>query len=54
MGLATPYYANMLDVLQGKASALCDGQEGLRSLELLISAYRSARDNRTVHLPLES
>ena len=49
-----PYYANMLDVLQGKDRALCDGQEGLRSLELLISAYRSARDKCTVHLPLES
>ena len=49
-----PYYANMLDVLQGKANALCDGQEGLRSLELLIGAYRSARDNRTVQLPLDS
>jgi UDP-N-acetyl-2-amino-2-deoxyglucuronate dehydrogenase len=43
----------VLDALQGKAEALCDGREGLRSLELLIGAYRSARDGRTVHLPLE-
>ena len=48
-----PYYANMLDALQGKAEALCDGREGLRSLELLIGAYRSARDGCMVHLPLE-
>jgi UDP-N-acetyl-2-amino-2-deoxyglucuronate dehydrogenase len=48
-----PYYANVLDALQGKAEPLCDGREGLRSLELLIGAYRSARDGRTVHLPLE-
>ena len=48
-----PYYSNMLDALQGKADALCDGREGLSSLELLISAYRSARDGCTVHLPLE-
>ncbi|WP_115120286.1 Gfo/Idh/MocA family protein [Synechococcus sp. UW105] len=48
-----PYYANMLDALQGKAEAMCDGLEGLRSLELLIGAYRSARDGRSVHLPLE-
>jgi len=48
-----PYYANVLDAMQGKAEALCDGREGLRSLELLIGAYRSARDGRTVHLPLE-
>ncbi|CRY91248.1 Predicted oxidoreductase [Synechococcus sp. WH 8103] len=49
----SPYYANVLDALQGKGEALCDGREGLRSLELLIGAYRSARDGRTVHLPLE-
>jgi UDP-N-acetyl-2-amino-2-deoxyglucuronate dehydrogenase len=48
-----PFYANVLDALQGKDEALCDGREGLRSLELLIGAYRSARDGRTVHLPLE-
>jgi UDP-N-acetyl-2-amino-2-deoxyglucuronate dehydrogenase len=48
-----PFYANVLDALQGQAVALCDGREGLRSLELLIGAYRSARDGRTVHLPLE-
>ena len=49
----TPYYANVLDALQGKAEALCNGREGLRSLELLIGAYRSAQNGRTVHLPLE-
>ena len=43
----------MLAALRGDAEALCDGREGLRSLELLIGAYRSARDGRTVHLPLE-
>ena len=48
-----PYYANVLDALQGKAQALCHGREGLRSLELLIGAYRSARDGHTVHLPLD-
>ncbi|QNI52865.1 putative oxidoreductase [Synechococcus sp. BIOS-E4-1] len=48
-----PYYTNVFDALQGKAEALCDGREGLRSLELLIGAYRSARDGRAVHLPLE-
>lgn len=48
-----PYYTNVLDALTGKAKAQCDGREGLRSLELLVGAYRSARDGRTVHLPLE-
>jgi UDP-N-acetyl-2-amino-2-deoxyglucuronate dehydrogenase len=48
-----PYYANMLDALLGNTEALCDGREGLRSLELLTGAYRSARDGVTLHLPLE-
>ena len=48
-----PYYANMIDALQGKEEGLCDGREGLRSLELLVGAYRSARDGRAVHLPLD-
>ena len=48
-----PYFDNLLDALQGKAEPLCDGREGLKSLELLIGAYRSARDSRIVHLPLE-
>ena len=48
-----PYYANIFDALQGKDDAYCDGREGLRSLELLIGAYRSARDGVVTHLPLE-
>ncbi|QPN62471.1 Gfo/Idh/MocA family protein [Synechococcus sp. CBW1004] len=45
-----PYYANILDVLQGKDVPLCDGHAGLRSLELLTATYRSAREERTVYL----
>ena len=33
-GIGTLYYNNMLDALQGKDQALCDGQQGLLSLEL--------------------
>jgi UDP-N-acetyl-2-amino-2-deoxyglucuronate dehydrogenase len=47
------YYDNVINCLQGKASPLVDGREGLTSLELLIAAYRAARDDVTVHLPLE-
>lgn len=47
------YYANVLDALQGKARAICDGRDGLRSLELLSAAYRSAREGRLVTLPLD-
>ncbi|WP_133126944.1 Gfo/Idh/MocA family protein [Legionella nagasakiensis] len=47
------YYDNVINSLQGTAEPLVDGREGLTSLELLIAAYRAARDNQTVHLPLE-
>ena len=47
------YYDNVIKTLQGKEKALVDGQEGLASLELLIAAYRAARDGITINLPLE-
>jgi len=46
------YYKNVIDVLQGKSEPETDGREGLKSLEVLIAAYLSARDLRTVALPL--
>ncbi|MCH9756569.1 MAG: Gfo/Idh/MocA family oxidoreductase [Gammaproteobacteria bacterium] len=48
-----PYYANVIDCLQGKPAEITDGRSGLTALELLVAAYRSARDNKTTHLPLE-
>jgi UDP-N-acetyl-2-amino-2-deoxyglucuronate dehydrogenase len=47
------YYKNVVDTLRGDAEAETDGREGLKSLEVLIAAYLSARDGRTVSLPLE-
>lgn len=47
------YYKNVIDTLRGKAEPETDGREGLKSLELLIAAYRSARNGQTVSLPLE-
>jgi len=47
------YYNNVIDVLRGKCEPETDGREGLKSLELLIAAYLSARDGKTVSLPLE-
>jgi UDP-N-acetyl-2-amino-2-deoxyglucuronate dehydrogenase len=46
------YYANVIDTLRGDAHAEVDGYEGLRSLEVVIAAYRSARDGMRVGLPL--
>lgn len=47
------YYKNVIDVMRGDAQPETDGREGLKSLELLIAAYRSAREGRSVSLPLE-
>lgn len=53
-GIGHPlYYKNVVDVFRGEAEPETDGREGLRSLEVLIAAYLSARDGRTVSLPLE-
>jgi UDP-N-acetyl-2-amino-2-deoxyglucuronate dehydrogenase len=47
------YYKNVADVLRGNAKPETDGREGLKSLEILIAAYLSARDGKTISLPLE-
>jgi len=47
------YYNNVIEVLRGKAEPETDGREGLKSLEVLIAAYLSARDGKTTSLPLE-
>jgi UDP-N-acetyl-2-amino-2-deoxyglucuronate dehydrogenase len=47
------YYCNVIEVLRGKAEPETDGREGLKSLEILIAAYLSAKDSRTISLPLE-
>ncbi len=47
------YYQNVVEVMRGEVEPETDGREGLKSLELLIAAYLSARDGKTVSLPLE-
>lgn len=47
------YYKNVVDVMRGEAESETDGREGLKSLEILIAAYLSARDGKTISLPLE-
>ncbi len=47
------YYDNVIKVLRGESLPETDGREGLRSLELLIATYLSARDGRRVSLPLD-
>lgn len=47
------YYENVLRTLRGEAEPETDGREGLKSLELLIATYLSARDGKRVTLPLD-
>ncbi len=46
------YYENVIATLRGEAQPETDGREGLKSLELLIALYMSARDGKRVSLPL--
>jgi UDP-N-acetyl-2-amino-2-deoxyglucuronate dehydrogenase len=47
------YYDNVISALRGETEPETDGREGLKSLELLIAIYQSARDGRKVSLPLD-
>ncbi|MET3134743.1 UDP-N-acetyl-2-amino-2-deoxyglucuronate dehydrogenase [Oxalobacteraceae bacterium GrIS 1.11] len=47
------YYVNVISVLRGEAEPETDGREGLKSLEVLIATYLSARDGKRIALPLE-
>ena len=46
------YYDNVINTLRGDAQPETDGREGLKSLELLIALYMSARDGKRINLPL--
>lgn len=47
------YYENVYNVLRKNASADTDGNEGIKSLELITAIYRSARDMQIVGMPLD-
>ena len=44
---------NMIDVLKGLSKPICDGKDGLKTLEILIAAYKSAKENRLIKFPLD-
>ena len=48
------YYNNVIETLRGKAKPLCDGREGLKSLEILEATYLSSDSGKTVFIPLEN
>ncbi len=47
------YYSNVINCLKGNAVPDTDGNEGLRSLEIIIGAYLSAKEGKIVSLPLD-
>ena len=47
------YYDNVINVLRGEAEPETDGREGLKSLEVIIATYLSARDEKRITLPLD-
>ncbi len=47
------FYDNVINTLRGEAAAETDGREGLKSLEVLIAMYMSARDGKRIALPLD-
>ena len=47
------YYKNVVDVMRGNTEPETDGREGLRSLEVLIATYLSAKDGERISLPLD-
>jgi UDP-N-acetyl-2-amino-2-deoxyglucuronate dehydrogenase len=47
------YYGNVIQTLRGEDEPETDGRSGLKSLELLVAMYRSAKDGTRVSLPLE-
>jgi UDP-N-acetyl-2-amino-2-deoxyglucuronate dehydrogenase len=50
----TPYYENVVAVLQGRAKADTDGRAGRKSLELILGIYESARTGCEVPIPLRT
>ena len=43
----------MIEKLRGKSSSICSGYEGLKSLEIIIAAYKSAKEGKIIKLPLK-
>jgi UDP-N-acetyl-2-amino-2-deoxyglucuronate dehydrogenase len=47
------YYENVINVMRGEAEPETDGREGLKSLEVIIATYLSARNAQRIALPLD-
>jgi predicted dehydrogenase len=49
----TPLYADMLKAIRENRRPYIDGEAGRRALELVLAIYKSAKEGRSVRLPLE-
>lgn len=49
----TGYYKNVIDVLKGTAEPDINGREGRKSLELILAIYKSAKEGKSIPLPLD-
>lgn len=47
------YYQKLLDAIKHGSTDIVDGRCGMKSLELIVAIYRSARDQACVNLPLD-
>ena len=49
-----PYYENMINSIKNDERAICTGDDGLKSLELLEASYKSAIEEKIIKIPLDS
>jgi len=49
-----PYYENMINSIKNDEKAICTGDDGLKSLELLEASYKSAIEEKVIRIPLDS
>lgn len=49
----TPLYADMIEAIKTDRAPYVDGEAGRRALELVLAIYLSAKEHKTIKLPLE-
>ena len=47
------YYSNLINNFLFGDHPLCDGEEGIKSLEIIIAAYKSSKENKIIKIPIK-
>ena len=47
------FYKDIINTLRGIETDICKGKDGLKSLEIIIAAYKSASKGKTIKLPID-